>query len=797
MNEKIDGGRLEYLLSGQCWYMKQMNPGQGVKESIHEQPGERDLAFTGWNYAKVPGDVYTDLQTAGEIDDPYVGRNLVRLKWVQYYEWWYICRFNAPKAFEDMDLQLVFKGVDYSCEVWLNGNRLGKHEGMFSPIKFDVSRYIITDLDPDLSNECDNVLAVKLDPAPQSLYNIAGKHHTFSGDYLPGFVPVGIWRDVKIIGTKNLRIEETRIESTLIENGDKGAVVDIKSEIEIKKGEVQTYEITSTVEGPDGSIYCVTKEERMAPGTNEVHYEIEVPDAKLWWPWDMGDQPLYYCTMLVKKDGVEVDKVKTRFGIRDIKMEMNPGFTEEEAEFPWTFVINGKKTFLRSGCWGGPPSFLYGRNSKKKYEHFINLAKECNLNNLRMFGWHPPEVKEFYDICDEIGITVWTNFPLASQVLRDDPAYVSSVLNESAEIVKERRNHPSNIFWMGGEEVYFSQGQVNSHNKRMMKQVGRHIANFTNVPYADASMMSSRPAIQMGYKPKECIHANGAYYAAGARFIEDYFPNVDACIIPELAAASAPCVESLKKFVPKEDLWPLGPTWGYLQANIEILKAVNYEIFGDIKFGSLEEFADATQISQGEIFKYALEVVRRKKPRISGVAICHFITNRPLMKWEIVDYYGVKKKSFDFVKTAFQPVLATLDYPKRRYLPDEEFTADLHIVNDYYTEYKSLQCKVDMFDDKGNLVKSETYIVDAPENSAVKHGEFKAVVKGEIGNTFTFDVTLKNGDEVISTNFYNFLILDQEKARVMAKERYQVHRDATLKYGKTLYRDFPEVYDLE
>ena len=41
-------------------------------------------------------------------------------------------------------------------------------------------------------------------------------------------------------------------------------------------------------------------------------------------------------------------------------MAMNPGYTPEEAENPWTFVINGKTTYLRAACWGGQPSLYYG-----------------------------------------------------------------------------------------------------------------------------------------------------------------------------------------------------------------------------------------------------------------------------------------------------------------------------------------------------------------------------------------------------------------------------------------------------
>jgi beta-mannosidase len=793
MVTEIIGSRLEFCLDKQVWYMKQMNPGQGVMEGLPDIPAERDICFVGWNAARIPGDVYSDLQRAGIIDDPYVGRNLVRLTWVQYYEWWYVCRFNAPKEFEELDLQLVLEGVDYSCEVWVNGHYLGKHEGMFSPIQFDVTGLINTYLDLNNSSECDNLLMVKLDPAPQSLYNIAGMHHTFSGDYLPGFVPVGIWRSVKIIGTENARIDDVRIESKLHEDR---ATISAQAIIELKRGQYAAYDMSISIWDDDSEV-SIEKKVMLHPGSNEVEFEIDIANPKIWWPWDMGDQPLYFATLRVSQNGKELDKSTTRFGIREVRMEMNPGITEDEAEFPWTFVINGKPMFLRSGCWGGPPSFFYGRNSYQKYEHFLQLAKECNLNNLRIFGWHPPEVPDFYNLCDELGITVWTNFALASQVLRDDPSYVNAVLSECAEIVKERRNHPANIFWMGGEEVYFSEAQVRSHNKRMMQQIGKHIANYTNIPYADASMMSSPPAIRMGYKPKESIHANGHYYAAGRTLMEDYFLNVDSSIVPELTAASAPCVESLKRFIPKEDLWPMGPTWGYLMANIDILKALNVEVFGDECMDDLETFATSTQIAQGEIFQFALEAIRRKKPRISGVAICHFITNRPLIKWEIVDYYGLPKKSYYYVQKAFQPLLGSLHYTKRRWLPNETFEGNLWIINDYYKEYKQIECRVEMFDADKRSLKAQSEWLDVAENSSARYFDFSCQVKGELGSHFYIEILLMHHGEILSSNEYKLLIDDQEEAKKRGLEYYQFHRQRTLKWGKSLYRDFEECMELD
>ena len=144
-----------------------------------------------------------------------------------------------------------------------------------------------------------------------------------------------------------------------------------------------------------------------------------------------------------------------------------------------------------------------------------------------------------------------------------------------------------------------------------MEMLGEVTRQYTNTPYADASPLSSREAVRMGYKPKESFHANSHYYAAGLVFMEDYYPQLDYCIIPELTAASSPNLESLRKFIPEYEMWPMGLSWGYHAGDMHVMEILNYEVFGCTKMGSVEEFVEATQIAQGTIFQYALEHFRR------------------------------------------------------------------------------------------------------------------------------------------------------------------------------------------
>ena len=160
---KTEAGQRVRDLSGMKWKFKMMLPGEGVKKGLHELPSE-DIETLVWNSARVPGDVYTDLWKAGVIDDPYFGRNNVKAQWVQQYEWWYTLQFDMKQVPENEIVQILFEGVDYSCDVWLNGVFLGHHEGVFSKFAFDVTHALR--MHPWNSQKGRNILTVKLDSPP-------------------------------------------------------------------------------------------------------------------------------------------------------------------------------------------------------------------------------------------------------------------------------------------------------------------------------------------------------------------------------------------------------------------------------------------------------------------------------------------------------------------------------------------------------------------------------------------------------------------------------------------------------
>jgi beta-mannosidase len=215
---------------------------------------------------------------------------------------------------------------------------------------------------------------------------------------------------------------------------------------------------------------------------------------------------------------------------------------------------------------------------------------------------------------------------------------------------------------------------------------------------------------------------------------------------------------------------------------------------GDERIGSVEEFAEATQIAQGTIFQFGIEYMRRRKPKSTAISICHFITFAPDMKWGVVDYFQVPKISYEFVRRAYQPLLVSLDYSKRRWLPGETFQAVMWLVNDFHRDFNQCTLQIDVTDHHGNRLATRNYEVErvAADSSTQSHS-FDWQVQGNRGETFRVDVRLRSkGGVILSANQYVLLLDDQEAARKRCRERAIELQAIRKRFGKAdYYRFFP------
>jgi len=793
VKEHVGGSQLVRDLTGYTWKMKKMYPGQGVKMGLPELPPE-DIETLVWNEAHVPGDVYTDLWKAGVIEDPYFGRNSSKCQWVMYDEWWYAYQFSVNDDLEGKVVRIEFDAVDYACDVWLNGNYLGHHEGAFSPFSFDVTEFLRTSKESLASR---NMLMVKLDPPPQVNASVAGKKTPWFGDYWRDLIPIGIWQPVRMVTTGACRITDIYVKSDYHEDGSATALLEL--ELENTSNGSCDLNVVASIEGKNfhspllGDEWNVT----LAPGKQTIQRAIRVPDAKRWWPWDMGAPNLYVAKVSLNEDQFRHDFKDATFGVREVTMAWNPGFEKGvDVSFPRTTLINGQRHFIRSACWGGPPDIFTGRTSIAEYRKLLEMAKAANMNNIRIFGWHPPEIREFYEICDELGLTIWQDVvPLGTGNLKKDEAFLNGIIEEAVQVIKVRRNHPSLIMIEGGEEMFLRSGDA-MFTRNFLEKLGITLQQYADLPYVPDSPLTCETAQKAGFKPKEAVHALRYFYSMGQELMEQWIETLDFPIVPELAITSVPNVESLEKFIPEEELWTPGLSWGHHWADLDHLRMQNWDTFNDEKTGSLQEFVDATQDAQGIIFQLAIEHIRRNKPRTSGIALCHYITYWPDMKWGIVDNYQVPKRSYEYVKTAYQPLLASLQFNKRRWKREEPFYGQLWIINDKFDRLEKCVLEVIVRSDHGETLLKQSFDISSIEaDSSKSFADIDGIDLSKVEQQFFVSLSLKDNEGVErSHNDYMLLIGDQDEASAKFKEMGRERGASQQRYGyPNYYRFFPSM----
>src|SRR4051794_30785420 len=150
---------------------------------------------TAWARVDVPHDYVLDGKYANSPDRTVRGHG-----YLPYDVGWYRRHFAVPTSDAGKILRLDFDGVFRDCEVWLNGQSLGKHASGYTPFSLDITK--IAKLGGD------NVLAVRVDP------------RKWEGWWYEGG---GIYRHVHLTAIDPLHVAQwgTQVVAT-VPDGDKG-----------------------------------------------------------------------------------------------------------------------------------------------------------------------------------------------------------------------------------------------------------------------------------------------------------------------------------------------------------------------------------------------------------------------------------------------------------------------------------------------------------------------------------------------------------------------------------------------
>ena len=613
----------------------------GNADRVYEEKWEGSLAAT------VPGSIHTALIEVGIIPDPSVGKNDMLAREKSFNTWWMKKTFIRPNGYENA--RLCFEGICESCTVWLNSRLLGSHKGMFGGPEFDVTN-ILKD---------ENTLIVKINPAPYIERKANGPLNDFFNNMNIGWtdtavfncvygwhyanVPsLGIWNNVKLESIPEIEIEKPFIATKDITIGTVKLQTGLKGPEGGYKG---TLTIVVEPENFKGGSYYKSIEIESKTIEKKLCFEFKIPEFKLWWPNDLGEQNLYKLTIEFMYENKVIDLKETLFGIRTIEMIPSTEGTKQDI-YNWTFSINGVPSFVKGANWCTIDYLM--DFSKERYDRFLTLAKNQHIQILRAWGGGMPETDEFYHLCDEKGILVIQEWPTAwdSQKVQSPDVLRDTVIRNT----KRLRNHPSLALWTGGNESAAPTDAVMDMIGRLTYELDGTRVFHRNDPWGGSS------------------HNYEVYWGRGDF---DFNLSYQDPFIGEFGFASSPNIESAKKYLTHTDqaIWP-PVKGGGVEYHTPVfnkkndLNILNHYVDNFLPNSSLENFILATQLSQVVTLRHTLELARTRWPDATGICYYKLTDVFPSISWSTIDYYGVPKMAYYFVQDSYQPLHACALFTK-------------------------------------------------------------------------------------------------------------------------------------
>ena len=662
-----------------------------------------------WFHAEVPGNIQNDYARHNGWGDINYADNCLKYKELEDSAWYYRAEFDADTKEK---VYFISGGIDYIYDISLNGEMIYSHEGMYTKIEEDITGKI---------KPGTNVIEIKIYPHPKregasgrsQADNCCKPPVCYGWDWHPRVLISGIWNDAYIETRSDDHIDSCEV-SYVLKDGC--------AEIEFK------------VEGDCEIELYSPSNELVYSGTDK---KIKLENPLLWWCNGQGEPNLY--SYKVKRGGFEKSG---RIGFRRARLVMNEGGWNEPDGFPQTrsvpptqICLNGRNVFAKGSNFVNPEVFM-GTADFDTYEPQVRYAKEANMNILRIWGGAGIGKEVFYDLCDEYGIMVWQEFPLACNNYKDDPHYLEILEQEAREIVRTLRRHPSIVIWCGGNELFNHWSGMTDQSLaiRLLNRICYE--EDMNTPFIPTS-----PLMGMG-------HGCYVFYFEEKDFeVYSEFNNARFTAYTEFGVPGTPDEDYLKTFIPESELFPPMPktAWdihhafnAWTDESHLCLKTIK-KYFGEP--GSLSDITRYSQWLQSEGYKAVFEEARRQKPYCSMAL--NWCFNEP---WKtasnnsLLAYPSVPKKSYYAVKNSLKPVVPSARLQKFSYRGGELFTAELWLLND---SFESVSDKITAFIEIGGesfrILDWET--PESGENKNIQGHILQFVLPERDAESFTLKLT--------------------------------------------------------
>ena len=709
----------------------------------------REAGKEEWLPAEVPGCNYNDLLAIGAIEDPFIGQNEEKSKWVAEKDWEYRRSFTVGRELLAMDeILLHCEMLDTLCEVSVNGTLIGKGKNMHLTYDFPVKQLL-----HEGKNEVHIVFfsplqflreEEKREHVPGNGQSVTGASHMrkaqchFGWDWGPTIPISGITRDISLRGYQCARLAETRIRQSH-HDGVVDVVVKATAEWVTEQGETAPV-IRFTLLSPSGeTLGHTTAQEGL-----EAECTFTVENPQLWWTNDLSDreiQPLYTVKTELLQGGAVLDDALERIGLRTLTLNRE----KDQWGHNFQFVLNGVPLFAKGGDYIPMDSFITRADDAKKRK-LLQDCQAAHMNMIRVWGGGYYETDSFYDICDEYGILVWQDFAFACAPYPFyEEAFLESVKQEIACNVRRLRHHASLALWCGNNEIEdMSMGwkayiKLNQWTEIFFYQI---LPDFVKALDDQTPFISGSPC-GTGYL--QDIHSDNAgdthlwQVWHGLQPLNFYRRHLTR-FCSEFGLESMPSISTVNFFAKPEEKALTSPVFNAHQKSPSGNRKMIYYIASQYRLP--ERFDDLlylTQMIQLEGVRDATEHWRRNRGRCNGSLYWQLNDCWPVCSWAGMDYFGRFKALHYGARHFNEPIMVSIE--------DTRKELKLFVINDKTAPFSgSLSCRVLRFD--GTPVFEKHFTVSAPATGVARvvRMERKAILKGAARADCVFVAQLNAAD---------------------------------------------------
>ena len=632
----------------------------------------------------VPGCIHTDLLAAGKIPDPYYRDNELKLQWIGEVDWVYARNFSVPADLLKHERVLLrCEGLDTFATIRINGSEVARTNNMFRTWEFDVKAFVKpgrNEIEVTFASTIPYIKqkqAERLLPGWSAPHEINGRAYVrkepcnYGWDWGPVFITCGIWRNIELVAFDTARLTGVAVLQDHTTPGQ--VMLSVKPEVQALSAAALKARVSVSLGGE-------VVAETTAPATDEA--KLLITDPELWWPNNLGAQPLYEVQVtLLDESGAELDTTSRRIGLRTLVLDRHP----DEWGESFQFVVNGVPFFAKGGNWIPSDTFA-NAVSDAQYRDLLTSVKDANMNMLRVWGGGIYEQDVFYNLCDEMGICIWHDFMFACAVYPTfDDEFLTNVRAEAEDNVRRLRHHASIALWCGNNEL--EQGLVAEEwTDRTMswadygKLFDTLLPEVTSALDPQRSYWPSSPHTSVGDRADFNDPTNGDAHLWDVWHGRKPFEWYRTCkhrFNSEFGFQSFPEPKTVYGYTEPEDrnvttyVMELHQRSGIGNAVI-----MQYMLDWFRLPTSFDMTLNLSQVLQGMAMKYAVEHWRRAMPRGMGTLYWQINDCWPVASWASIDYFGRWKALQYMAKQFYAPILVSaVEDPQTG-------NVDLYLTND-------------------------------------------------------------------------------------------------------------------